>query len=504
MGLYCLWMYFIGMISSFSSLGGTVKAKYVAPVITGTDHYYTFDSADYSALTHKNQATGSYDLTISGSGIIDTTTNITGTADLSMNGANTEYASISSVVTGISGITIAFWFRSISNASSARVFDFGNGATNNNIEMYFDSGTGYPILSIYNGSTQYTYIGTNFININMWSDNTFRHIGITMDPNGTFKYYLNGGLHRTTTGNQYPNAVTRTINRIGIGSNYSTYSIKGGISEFRIYNGVKTDADILSYYKSNTRIDNYANMFCHYKFLTTDLTNNGNIPLLYNYATGSYDMGFNRTTLTTTSTPSANDVGLATLDNKFGSSYLYSYGPGTSASTYGAVLPSVTLPSSSGFTVCFWFKVINYSASTWWVLFNMNTSNNPAAAGQTTRYGVHGNAGGTAEMKTAGFNNTVNSFSPAQGSSQISNTWHFYHIKSQYGLSSVYHYIDFNLASSTASQTYTSAITFPYVRLLITAANDTPAYAQIDDFRFYNKLLTNTEIAAIYTKTNKL
>jgi len=491
------------MLSSFSSLGGAIKSKYVAPIVTSSDHYYTFDSADYSSLTHKNQASGSYDLTISGSGIINTTTNITGTADLVLSGVNTDYATISSVTTGTSGITIAFWLSPYSGMPQARYFDLGNGATNNNIEMYFDVNTGKPILSIYKGSTQYTYTATNFIDINMWQSNTFRHIGITMNPDGTFKYYLNGGLHRTTTGNQYPNAVTRTTNYIGKGSNYSANSIWGGIGEFRIHNSIKTDADMLSYYKTNTRIDNYANMFCHYKFLLTDITDNGNTPRIYNYATGTYDLNFNRTTLSTTPTPSDGSVGIASQNSLFGETYFYSYA-NIANNTFGARLPSITVPSSGGFTICFWFKIINYSVRTWWVLFNMNTSNNPAVGGQAMRYGVHGNAGASADWRSSGFNNTVSTFNPSQNSALANGAWHFYHIKSQYNTSTANHYIDFNLATSGASQTYASAITFPHVRLLTSAADDSPAYAQIDDFRFYNKLLTDTEIKAIYAKTNKL
>jgi hypothetical protein len=493
------------MLSSFSSLGGLVTKK--PAEIMG--FYYTFDTVDYhptNVTTHKNQVTGLYDLTIQSNGMKDATTNITGTADINMPGTSGNHATISSVSTGTTGITISIWFRSNATLNGTRIFDFGNGAANNNIELYLDSNK--PVFRVYNGSTPFTYTGTSFIDVAMRTDNSYRHIGIVMNPNGTFKYYLNGGLYNTTTGNQYPIEGTRTTNYVGLGSNASTTYLNGGIGEFRMYNDMKTDADMLSYYKSNTRIDNYTNMFCHYKFLSDDLTGNGVLPKIKNYATGIFDLSFNRTTLILTATPGANNtVGLASQDGKFGGEYFYSYCT-TPANTFGANLPAIQTPSGvGGFTICFWFKIIA-SQTTWWILFGMNTQNGTNSANQAVRIGVHGNTTPSGTFAVASNNNGVTYF-PA--STTVANlgttTWHFYYIKVDYSTLTVNHYLDMtiipNSVISGAGNININTV-YNFVNLLCSPAKDVPAYAQIDDFRFYKIPLTDSELRAIYTKTNKL
>jgi hypothetical protein len=499
------------MISSFSSFGAIINSK--PSEIIGSEFYYTFDTADYhptNITTHKNQITSAYDLTIQSNGIKDATTNITGTADLNMPGTSGNHATISSVSTGSTGITLSIWFRSNSTVNGTRIFDFGNGATNNNIELYLDS-SNKPVFRIYNGATPFAYTGTSFIDVVMRTDNTYRHIGIVMNPNGTFKYYLNGGLYNTTTGNQYPNAVARTTNYIGLGSNALTTYLSGGIGEFRMYNTMKTDADMLSYYKSNTRIDNYTNMFCHYKFLSNDLIGNGSFPKILNHATGIYDLSFNRITLITQSTSGTDsNVGLASQDSKFvGSTYFYSYAPSNTATdnTYGANLPAIRTPSSNGITVCFWFKLVSTPVQ-WAILFGMNTQNGKNEANQATRIGIHVNTNQTGNpMVAAGNSNSIWPFlSSATSPSVLTTTWHFFHIRTNSTSDNVEQCLDmstFSLTSPIPGQ-ITKNITYNFIKLLCAPALDVPAYAQIDDFRLYNIGLTDSELRAIYTKTNKL
>ena len=476
------------------------------PAPPGSNSYYTFDTVDYNSLTHKNQETGLYNLTIQANGMKDSTTNITGTADLNMIDTSANYATISSVSTGISGITIACWFRSNNSANGTRIFDLGNGAANYNIELYLDGSSNKPVFCIYNGVTPFRYTGTSFIDVAMRTDNTYRHIGIVMDPNGTFKYYLNGGLHRTTTGNQYPNAITRTTNYIGRGSNALTTYLNGGIGEFRMYHGMKTDADMLSYYKSNTRIDNYSNMFCHYKFLSGDLTGNGTSPKIRNWATtlGTNELTFNRTTLILTNQGASNTVGLASEYSKFGGEYFYSYCT-TPDATFGANLPAITSLSDGGMTICFWFKLIS-TPIYWAVLFGMNTQGGTSGAAQTRRISVAVNTTYGGNPMVVGTNNNSASIFPSATTNPTtlgSTTWLFYSIRTDATAQTVGHYIDMDISMSLTGQE-TSNLTYTFSKLLCAPALDVPAYAQMDDFRFYNKKLTDSELRAIYTKTNKL
>jgi hypothetical protein len=488
---------FFNSITSVSRVHPSTQAT----VVTGSNFYYTFDTVDYNSLTHKNQETDLYDLTIQSNGMKDATTKITGTDDLFMPGTSGNYATITSVSTGTTGITISIWFRSNNTLNGTRIFDLGNGAANNNIEIYLDNTTDKPVFSIYIGATQYTYTATNFIDVAMRTDNTHRNIGIVMNPNGTFKYYLNGGLHRTTTGNQYPNAIARTTNYIGLGSNALTTYLNGGIGEFRMYNTMKTDADMLAYYKSNTRIDNYANMFCHYKFLSADLIQNGTAPKIYNHATGIYDMSFSRTTLSVNVTSVAGGLGLASENSKFGDNYMYSYNNiSTTDTTYGCNLPAITTPLATGITVCFWFKII-LTQLQWGFLFMMN----PVPLDGTTRIGVANNthtAGNPLAIVKNG--NTVSSFpSATTGAAVLGTSWHFYYIRTDTANNTVEHCLDMTTVLSASAQT-TNNILFNYVRILCSTGNMDATYAQMDDFRFYKIPLTDNELRAIYTKTNKL
>jgi hypothetical protein len=498
---------FFNSITSVSRVQPSTQATGVA----GSNFYYTFDTADYNSLTHKNQVTGLYDLTIQSNGMKDATTNISGTADLNMPGTSGNHATISSVSTGSTGITLSIWFRSNTTPNGTRIFDFGNGVANNNIELYLDS-SNKPVFRIYNGATPFAYTGTSFIDVDMRTDNTYRHIGIVMDPNGTFKYYLNGGLYNTTVGNQYPNAVARTTNYIGLGSNALTTYLNGGIGEFRMYNTMKTDADMLAYYKSNTRIDNSGNMFCHYKFLSNDLIGNGTLPKIRNWATGTDDLTFNRTSLISTATPGASGtVGLASQDSKFGSEYFYSYCT-TPNNTFGANLPAITTPSDTGITICFWFKLVSAPLQ-WAILFGMNTQNGTDGANQATRTGIHVNTNQTGNpMVAAGNSNTIWPFSSTatSPSALTQTTWHFYYIRTTLSDVPANNLVEHCLDMSTFSLTspipgqITKNITYNFIKLLCAPALDVPAYAQMDDFRFYKIPLTDSELRAIYTKTNKL
>jgi hypothetical protein len=504
------------MISSLSSLGGMVTKK-PAPIVevVGTEFYYTFDTADYNSGTYryKNNITGAYDLKIynSTAAMTSSTTNITGTTDLALNGTN-QFADITSIQTGTSGITISVWFRSNNSANNATVFDLGRGTSRDNIELYLENTTNKPVFRIYKGATPFVYTGTSFIDLSMNTDNSYRHIGIVMNPNGTFKYYLNGGLYNTTTGNQYPNPLLRENNYVGTG--YNGAYLKGGIGEFRMYNTMKTDADMLSYYKSNTRIDNSANMFCHYKFLSGDLIQNGIFPKIRNHATGIYDLSFNRTTLITITDPNvgaiSGNVGLASQASKFGGEYFYSYCT-TAAATFGANLPSITTPTTSGITVCFWFKLVSAPLQ-WAVLFGMNPLNGPDAASQATRVSIAVNTNQSGNPMVAGGNsNSTWSFPSSTSPTALTQTtWHFYYIRTTLsGVPAnnlVEHCVDmktFTTTSPITNQT-TKGIYFKYIKLLCAPALDVPAYAQIDDFRFYKIQLTDDELRAIYTKTNKL
>ena len=149
--------------------------------------YYTFDIADVTDTSVLNRTSTFYDASLSNSGILDGSNNISGTTDLSLNAASSQFVTINSPmdIGKSTGLSILFWVRyGTTNVNGTRIFDFGNDPASDNIEVYIDS-IGIPIVSIYSGSTPYAYSFGYPMNTN-----AYRHLGITMSANGTFQWCI--------------------------------------------------------------------------------------------------------------------------------------------------------------------------------------------------------------------------------------------------------------------------------------------------------------------------
>lgn len=165
---------------------------------------------------------------------------------------------------GTSGLSFAFWFRSNQNGTWARIFDFGNGPSSDNILI----GILYNhlIFSIYKGTAPSQ---PDFINYNI-NDNQWYHAVVTLacsnitTATNTCTAYINGG--GTLNTNQfsdstyyYPNVINRTNNYLGL-SNWSVDpQFFGNIDEFRIYSTVLTPSQVLQLYNTTTLTNNYRN-----------------------------------------------------------------------------------------------------------------------------------------------------------------------------------------------------------------------------------------------------
>ena len=359
----------ITSVSSIVTKGGRVAAASDIPYA-----YYTFDQADVDGTNVLNRTSTFYDASLSSTGILDGSNNISGTTDLSLNSATSQFVTInSSMDIGKStGLSILFWVRyGSSNVNGTRIFDFGNDPTSNNIEVYIDS-IGIPFLSIYSGSTQYTYSFGYPLNTNI-----YKHLGITMAADGTFNYYIDGVLYKTTSGNQYPADVVRTKNFIGKSSNNALF-FNGGIGELRIYNNAVSSAIVLNDMNRNVRLYNNSFMTHNYGFKYTDLQNG----LIKNLATGVYDASFLTPVDTTFALTSATkQIGITTgtqknnqatpsviINSRINSNFLYNLptvvntgiaptGKSTD-SNYGVrIINGFTTPSTGGFTINFWFYI---------------------------------------------------------------------------------------------------------------------------------------------------
>ncbi len=496
----------ITSVSSIVTKGGV-------PIVPDLPYsYYTFNTTDVIGLDVFNSVTELYDASLSTAGLLDSSNNISGTTDLSLNASSSQFVAInSSLDIGKStGMSIMFWVRyGTNNANGTRIFDFGNNPASDNIEIYIDS-VGIPNLSIYSGSTQYTYSFGYPVNYN-----TYRHLAITMTMDGTFKYYIDGVLYKTTSGNQYPTEIVRTKNYIGKSSNNALF-FNGAIGEFRIYNNAVSNTVIMNNMNKNVRLYTNSYMTHNYGFKYSDLLN-GKIK---NLATGVYDASFLApvdTTFTVTSTTKQIGITTGTQKNntatavspvfsRIESNFLYNLPTAvntgvnpTSQSTdsnYGVKITSgFTTPATGGFTINFWFYN-NTNTNVYDIPFF--SFNNDATITRRLVFGMNGsNYGGstTSTPYVHVYNVPFEDMYLNLGTAPANTGWYQYSLVVDYNAQTIRSYINYSdLSVNTYTHTYYdySNTTFSNCVLM----NDVsefrginyvrPIRAFMDNFRVYN------------------
>ena len=206
-----------------------------------------------------NNANSLYNATLYNGANISTTSFKLGSSSLSLTSASSQYASLPPYVPTANGLTFAFWYKSNGSPTWARVFDFGNGAANNNIFVASNGdGLNKFAISVFYGSTENKIYLTD-INYN---DNVWRHMVWTLTyatPNSytsTWNLYINGVNKYNGSTNLYP-SVSVTLSNCYLGrSNWANDGYyNGNIDEFRIYDSVLSDTDVTALY--NDTAPNY-------------------------------------------------------------------------------------------------------------------------------------------------------------------------------------------------------------------------------------------------------
>jgi hypothetical protein len=499
-------------ISSVSSIITKNRASAISADLAYS--YYTFDQADVTETNVLNRVSELYDASLSTAGLLDSSNNISGTTDLSLNAsAANQFVTINSAmdIGKSTGLSILLWVRYGTDISSGtRIFDFGNDQASDNIEMFIDD-IGIPILSIYSGSTQYTYSFGYPLNINL-----YKHLGITMSANGTFQYYIDGVLYKTTTGNQYPADIVRTKNFIGKSSNNARF-YNGGIGEIRIYNNAVSSAVVMNNMNTNVRLYTNSFMTHNYGFKYADLQNG----LIKNLATGVYDASFLAPLTAFDINSGSKQIGITTGTQKYNqasalvtsrrnSNFLYNIP--TSVLTgvnvggqsvdwnYGVrILNGFTTPSTGGFTVNFFFYILTNSATYDLPFFTLNDGNTTVPITRRIAFGINGNSGVALWINT--IKNASNNRSFITGGLGNNTVWHQYSFVADYNSQTMTSYINVDGSLVTVSHEYLdySNTTFGYSTLL----NDNtfsgydynrPIRGFMDDFRIYNVPLKLNEL----------
>jgi len=194
----------------------------------------------------------------------------------SVNFQNEDYVELKSFICDqdniYNGYTFSFWFKSKDSKTWARFFDFGNGSENNNIIAGINNN--YLFCSVYNNrshSNYYNFYKINNRDININDDN-WRHFVWTIVPKGsndkssaTWFVYIDGvlmkpdpNINATRINTIYPNNIERKYNYLGK-SNWPDPYLCGSIDDFRMYNRILSNEEIISLFNYNSNFSEVNN-----------------------------------------------------------------------------------------------------------------------------------------------------------------------------------------------------------------------------------------------------
>lgn len=190
---------------------------------------------------------------ISGSGINGTLTN--GPTYSANNGgfigfdAVNDYVNFGSISTNFSsGFSASFYANmGASTQSWERIFDFGNGQSNDNILIGRSGNTDNLAFEIYSSSTS---LG-QCISAGLISNNTWAHYTLTVDGTNC-RWYRNGNLVSSTSYTGLPRNVTRTSNFLGRSNWSGDGYFESGISEISLYNRAINAGEVWQNFKAQS------------------------------------------------------------------------------------------------------------------------------------------------------------------------------------------------------------------------------------------------------------
>lgn len=203
-------------------------------------HYsFDIDSLNEEKTDFKNLATNIYDGEMANGAIYSGFKKI-GSSSLELNAKKNQYLNIlSPISTGLKGLTFSFWFCSMVSGDNSCIFSFGNGEKSDNIIVGIKNGN--LSLSVFKGNQEDTELNVlNNINDYRWIQFVW-----TIDPNGTWKCYVDGNLFKTFSGKFYPNAIARNLCSIGKSNFNGTPEFNGNIDDFRLYNKILNNEEII-------------------------------------------------------------------------------------------------------------------------------------------------------------------------------------------------------------------------------------------------------------------
>ena len=164
------------------------------------------------------------------------------------------------------GMSFACWIKFSNfndNRVNSKIFDFGSGGSGisarDNIMMYINASDSIGCTVYYGDTNNKSALeATNNVNGNGW-----HHVVFTMtyatDKNSTWTIYLDGNIIKTSSGNYYPRQVIRENSHLGKSYNTDLGDpyFNGNIDDFRIYQRILTQDDVLLIFSSQDDVVKY-------------------------------------------------------------------------------------------------------------------------------------------------------------------------------------------------------------------------------------------------------
>jgi len=205
-------------------------------VLSSTIALWHFDE-DVNKIRADNNTT-SYAFVSADTGIYD--------GALSFNGSD-QYVNLPGTPSDFSnGMTVEFWAKPTSNGSWARFFDFGNGASNNNIYLSRNDTSDSLKLGVLNAGSYIIDLDAPDGIIN----DEWHHYAVSIDENDAIIY--RDGIEIAKGAGALPNNISRINNYIGRSNWSGNAYYQGYLDDFHIYSRTLSHSEINAHAKGYT------------------------------------------------------------------------------------------------------------------------------------------------------------------------------------------------------------------------------------------------------------
>jgi len=238
-------LYFDGNLI-YSKYGTAIISNYPVILSNNTITFYPGNIDDfrfYSRALLTSEVTSLYtNIPVANT---STSPGIIGINSLTFDGTSKTIIPIPSITlpNNFDGYTISFWGKFNSDGNTYSIFELGNGGNNDNIMMAIQSDICIWVFNGGNGDGSYGASNSNLIN-NVWY-----HIVWTINyTNRSWSIYINNILKQQWNNRFYPTQ-NKIINTNNFGkSSWGWQPMKGNIDDFRIYNKVLSSDEITNLY----------------------------------------------------------------------------------------------------------------------------------------------------------------------------------------------------------------------------------------------------------------